>query len=302
MAGLAAAQEPAAAPVPGEQAPKEVDDALRARVTQFYQAHVDRKWRLALDVVADDSQDYFLEKKKPDYFGFTITSIAYSEGFTRAVVSVTCDTEMFIMGQGKSRIPAPLSSQWKLENGQWFWYAKRATERETPFGTMKVNSGAAPEGAAGMPEGTPRLPVGLTAAMAKGVAGVGAVSNRRAVTADKTTIVLDPAKPSSDVITLSNTLDGAMGLEVLVLETPGLTAHADEQFIPAGGSTRVVFEYKPSGPPSIGKVYVRVLPVGPVFPVKVTFTSPEQKPEKADSAPAAPPAKPAKRKPAAKNS
>lgn len=298
-ASLAAAQEPAAATGAGEQAPKEIDDALRARVTQFYQAHVDRKWRLALDVVAEDSQDYFLEKQKPDYYGFMITGIAYSDDFTRAIVSVTCDTDVFLMGQGRSRLKAPLSSQWKLENGQWYWFASRPTERGTPFGTIKSNSGATPEAAAGTPGGGAALPAGLAAAMAKGAAGVGAVANRRAVTADKTTIILDAGKPSSDVITLSNGLDGAVGLEVAVIETPGLTARAEKQFIPAGGSTRVVFDYKPSDPPSVGKVYVRVLPIGPVFQVKVTFDPPQQKPENAKAAPAA--AKPAAKKPAAKS-
>ncbi|MGE5489317.1 MAG: hypothetical protein ACM3ZB_15990 [bacterium] len=291
-ASLAAAQDPAATTGSGGQAPKEIDDALRARVTQFYQAHVDRKWRLALDAVAEDSQDYFLERQKPEYYGFSISSIAYSDGFTRAIVSVICDTEVFLMGRGRSRLKVPLSSQWKLENGQWYWFASRPTERETPFGTMKLNSGPAPEAAAGTSGGAAGLPAGIEEAMAKGAAGVGAVANRRAVTADKTTIVLDAGKPSSDVITLSNSLNGAMGLEVFVVETPGLTARAEQKFIPAGGSTRVVFDYNPSGPPSVGKVYIRVLPIGPVIPVKVTFNPPQQEPENGKAAPAAPAVKP----------
>src|SRR5215472_8240570 len=37
-----------------ETAPPEIDQALRARVTQFYSAHVTGKWRDAFAVVADD--------------------------------------------------------------------------------------------------------------------------------------------------------------------------------------------------------------------------------------------------------
>jgi hypothetical protein len=58
-----------------QKAPPEVDEALRARVTKFYQAHVDGKYRLADEVVAEDSKDAFFEARKPRYRKFELSRI-----------------------------------------------------------------------------------------------------------------------------------------------------------------------------------------------------------------------------------
>ena len=243
----------------GQQPPKEVDDALRARVTQFYQASVDRKYRLAMEVVAEDSRDYFFEMDKPHYYGFEIAGIKYSDQFKRAVVTVLCDTEMNMLPQGKVRVKAPLKSQWKLDNGEWFWFASRNAGRSTPFGMFSPPASGSSTPAPALPSGLP--PIGK----------IPAVANSRAISADKTEIVLDPSQPSSDAITLSNGLDGPVGIELYVLETPGLSARAERNSIPAKGSTRVVFDYRPSSDRKIGKVLINVLPMGPVIPVKIAF-------------------------------
>ena len=60
----AAAQDPADL---FRKAPPEVDDALRQRVTAFYQAHVDGKFRAADQFVAEDSKDAFFEAPKRRY-------------------------------------------------------------------------------------------------------------------------------------------------------------------------------------------------------------------------------------------
>ena len=47
-----------------EKAPPEVDNALRERVSKFFQAHVDGKFRLAEEVIAEDSKDFFYNMEK----------------------------------------------------------------------------------------------------------------------------------------------------------------------------------------------------------------------------------------------
>ena len=47
------------------QAPPDVDQALRARVNKFYQAHVDGKPRTAMPIVAEDTQDLWFDTDKP---------------------------------------------------------------------------------------------------------------------------------------------------------------------------------------------------------------------------------------------
>ena len=61
LGGIALAQE---AGNIFEKAPPEVDEALRARITRFYQAFIDGKFRLADALVADDSKDVFFAAEK----------------------------------------------------------------------------------------------------------------------------------------------------------------------------------------------------------------------------------------------
>ena len=70
----------------GPSVPKKVDQALRQRVTQFLQYQVDGNFRKALDLVAEDTQDYYLAANKTKLFSFKIDNIEYSDKFTKAKV------------------------------------------------------------------------------------------------------------------------------------------------------------------------------------------------------------------------
>ncbi len=261
-AAAALAQEPAKPPA--VETPKEVDQALRARVSQFFQAHVDRKLSLAIEVVADESKDYFLEMDKPRYYGFQISSISYSDEFTRAQVVVNCDGEVVMMPRGKMRVNMPLTTRWKLVDGKWYWFAEPSNTRTTPFGAMQGGPGEKP------PSGMPLVgsQSGLSPAPPPPKITGG-------VTADKTAVVLDAAKASSDAITLSNSMEGWVSVEVYPPDVAGLTMKAEKKDIPPGGSVRIVFEYQPLGTaPAASKAIVQVLPIGPVFQIKVGFRAP----------------------------
>ncbi|MGC8794691.1 MAG: hypothetical protein ACP5U2_15005, partial [Bryobacteraceae bacterium] len=124
-----------------EKAPPEVDQALRERVKFFYQCHVEGKFRQADQVVAEDSKDAFFAAEKPRYRGFEIVRIVYSDNFTRARVVVAVDTDFMAPGIGRIPVKAPLTSLWKLENGQWWWYVDRNAGKQTPFGPMRAGEG-----------------------------------------------------------------------------------------------------------------------------------------------------------------
>ncbi|MGH9667955.1 MAG: hypothetical protein ACRD9L_26355, partial [Bryobacteraceae bacterium] len=53
-----------------DSAPPPVEQALRARITQYFQAYVDGKWRVAERLVADDSIDAFLGADKDRLLSF----------------------------------------------------------------------------------------------------------------------------------------------------------------------------------------------------------------------------------------
>src|ERR1700730_5404914 len=121
---------------PFDRPPANVDRALRERITQFYQFHVDREFKKAEALVADDTRKFFYSNNKPAYLSFEIRGIEYSEHFTRAKATVLC--EQFVMAPGFADKPhkVPTPSTWKLEHGKWYWYVDQNTLRDTPFGKM----------------------------------------------------------------------------------------------------------------------------------------------------------------------
>jgi hypothetical protein len=74
-----------------QKAPPHIDEALRAQVTGFLQAHVDGKFRAALKYIAEDSQDFYFEMEKRRYLSYEIGKIDYSENFTKALVLAVVD-------------------------------------------------------------------------------------------------------------------------------------------------------------------------------------------------------------------
>ena len=69
----------ACAAVAQQKPPAKVDQALRARVKEFYQYHVDEQYRKAETLVANDDQsrDIFFTKQKEKYEKFEISQIEY---------------------------------------------------------------------------------------------------------------------------------------------------------------------------------------------------------------------------------
>ncbi len=135
--------------------PAGVDEALRARINEFYEYHVKQLYRKAEEMVAQDTKDYFYSKTKPKYLSYEISRIDYSKDYTQA--KATMITEQYIMMPGSPdkpmRIPSP--SRWKLEGGKWCWYVDMEELRNTPFGKMTPGPGAPGQ----LPAAVPASPV-----------------------------------------------------------------------------------------------------------------------------------------------
>src|SRR5215203_3687501 len=114
---LASAAFPQTAPDAGPKPPAQVDEALRARITEFYQLHVNGEYRKAEKLVAEDSQDFFYEHNKPKYLSFEIKTIAYSDQFTKAKVSVICEQYFSGLGMVGKPLKSPSTSTWKVVDG-----------------------------------------------------------------------------------------------------------------------------------------------------------------------------------------
>jgi hypothetical protein len=136
-AAVCVGQTPKEPPKP----PADVDQALRARVQEFFQYHVTGQFRKAEALVAEDSKDLFYNRNKPRYLKFVeIARIDYSENFTKAVATVMVVSPEMIAGWGGGPPSIPIPSTWKLEDGKWCWYLDPDVFLHTPFGSIPVGT------------------------------------------------------------------------------------------------------------------------------------------------------------------
>ena len=250
------------------KAPPAIDEALRDRVIQFYQAHVDGKFRAADQMVAEDSKDVFFEMEKRRCNSFEIGRINYKETFTKAQVMILCDTQMMMVPVGVRPVKLPLSSLWKQIDGKWFWYVDPAVGKDSPFGgAMK----AGPMPAAGASPA-------LTADMMK---GPDPASLKLMVQVDRQDARFNLAQPGEQVIVVSSKLPGIAKLSVDQTSFPGLEGKLEKTELQTGESAKLTIVYTPAaGRPRVGQhlteVRLRVEPIGRVFPIQVLLNAVSQ--------------------------
>jgi len=239
-----------------DKAPPDVEEALRARITGFYQAHVEKKFRQADQFVADDTKDFYYEANKPTYLSFEIGKIIYSDNFTKAKAIINCKMRVIIPGFPEP-IMAPVPSTWKLENRQWYWYVDQTRGRETPFGTMKPVEGA-PSGGGSFP----------SLASAPDIETLW-----KSVRADKNAVQLSAKTASSDQVTISSKLPGSISLQLDAPKTPGLEVVLDRTELKTGEEAKITFRSEPQEKPvtRIAEVRVRVMPTNQVIPITVAI-------------------------------
>ncbi len=255
-----------------EKAPPDVDDALRARITQFYQDFVDGKFRQADAFVAEDSKDVFFAMEKKRYGACALGNVTYSDNFTKARAVTTCDTEYFMMGR-PIPIKLPISSMWKIENGEWVWYVipiSQRTEMNTPFGPVKVP----PPPAAG--EQTASSP-----SIAMKMVAPETVLN--GVKVDRDAVEFNPSKSSKQEVQVTNTLPGPVTITVdtgiagvkVTPERVSLNGKAEATFSIAfdAHDPKILCKECMAHPQSrtAGDVNLRVEPTGQVIPLHINF-------------------------------
>ena len=257
------------------KAPPEVDEALRARITTFYNAHITGKYREAIPIVAEDAQDDFLAAGKNTYKSCEISKINYSEDFTKASVVTACKGEFRWRTE---RMPAtmPLSSDWKLVDGQWFWYHVKRDLVETPFGLSRVTSGDGAQGT--QASRNVALPADPMAAAREILSQV---------SIDKKEIELKGYETSQDEVHITNNMSGPIHVSVNSPGSTGLKVKLDKNDIPPGEKGTILFSYsvedakaichdcfKPVKPSIMADV--RIEPTAQQFAVKVNFAIPPE--------------------------
>ena len=251
-----------------DKAPPPIDEALRARVDKFYGAFVAGKFKEAYLLVADDSQDKFFELSKDQYKSCEVVKIRYSDNFTKAVVVTSCKSDWKWHGV-ITPTTFPLSSNWKVDNGEWCWYYLKPTEVRSPFSP----TGFAPIPPDGSAANTSVIPNDIQGA-ARGI-----LAN---VSVDKRMVHLATYQSSQDVIHVHNNMPGSIGLQLDKLDVPGLKITLAKPQLQAHEETTIVFEWRLDDPRILCAdcakkltgtpvVQLHVMPTAQTFPISIVF-------------------------------
>ena len=241
-----------------EKAPPDIDEALRARVTQFYQLHVEGKFREAYELVAEDSKDAFFAVEKRNFREFEIKNITYSDNFTRARVVVNADTDVLIPGGGPRRFKLPVASTWKQDGAMWYWHVEPSSTRETPFGTMQASPGS------GGTTHTPiRIPTVAELARAPDLVEI-----------DKRDVHFTAGEAATAEVVIFNRMPGPVSLSLNYKPRPDLEFQLDREQLPANERAKVSIRYRPSAgiPPSEHEIRVLVKPTGRALPIRIVVS------------------------------
>jgi|SRR5580658_348162 hypothetical protein len=264
-------------PQTSQQAPPDVDAALRARITQFYQLEVEGKFYQALQLVAEDTKDRFVGSSKPASRGFQIQSIKYSDDFTKAEVVVLVDRMLPLEGFMGHPLPTKTPSRWKLENGQWCYYMDSKKDFPmTPFGPRPPRPKNLPAdfptgGPSGAPPGAPRPPL----PMPGNFANPGNLASLPPLTVDKLNVQLKASGSSAEQVTISNPLPWPAILAVTDPKVAGLTVKLDPSIVKP--SEKAILSIAWSGavpvPTAPITIAVTVQQTRQIIPIKVSFAN-----------------------------
>jgi hypothetical protein len=232
--------------------PAAVDAALRARIQEFFDLHIKSQFRKAEELVAEDTKDFFYNRGKPTYLSCQLSTIDYSENFTKAKAVSVCKQYIMMPGFTDAPMDVPTPSTWKLENGKWCWWVDPEALRMSPFG--KMTPGPYPvAGSATAPPSLSNIP--KTADF---------LYNQMQL--DKSAVRLKAGETAEVVIT-----NGAPGLMSVSVPTalPGVEAKLDKSALPAGGKATLALRALKGA--ASGVLNVKVEPTMQLIPIQITI-------------------------------
>ena len=232
--------------------PLEVDQALRARINEFYDLHVKKQFRKAEELVAEDTKDFFYSHDKPAYLSFEVKDIKYSDNFTKAKATVLCEQRVMFPGFADKPVKFPIPSTWKVENGKWVWYVDLEALRQSPFGKMTAGPEAGKSTATGLPA---TIPNDFNFVL-------------KQVKPDKDSLELKPGETGQ--VTIANGAPGPM--KVVIADKPeGIEAKLAKEELQAGEKVALTVR---APKPISGTVSVQVEQTGEVLPIQVVVKPP----------------------------
>ena len=135
FAVLAATVELQAGPQAPEGKTHSDEGQIKDRATQFYQDLLKNDRLSALDLVAPDSKNQFLNNKYSGLVDFRIVEVQVEQTGDRATVHVVRVTRVSHAGQP---MDLNINDKWQRFNDQWLLVLPPPGELDTPFGKIKV--------------------------------------------------------------------------------------------------------------------------------------------------------------------
>ena len=227
----------AQAPAP----PAEVDQALRAQATAFLKFQMEGNFRKAYELVAEDSQDYYLGAAKEKSASIELQKIEYSDNFTKA--AVTSASKQTLMLEGRPvEIPSGRVDRWKLENGQWKWYHDASKDMmSTLVGPMPATTPSS-----GAPT-APKLPKEITPEAAIDAVKRIPAPASQVPTLNRQTMPFTVGQESTQEIVYHNNAPGEIRVDAdLIADFPGFTVQPKKFQLKAQEETTFKVTYHPS--------------------------------------------------------
>jgi hypothetical protein len=249
-----------AAQVP--KVPEKVDKALRARLTEFFQDHVDGNFRKAMEFVADETQDEYFASSKTKLKSFKLEDIKYSDKFDQATVTITVTRDWEFRMQINT-VTVPMVTTWKIEHGKWVWYHDKQGQWLTPMGPSDYK--AITKNA----DGTLTLPK-----INQDTVDAAARSIMNSTGVDKLDVRFDIAKHGTDQVVFRNGAAGEVQMEITPMDpVPGLTYKFDKLRVGAQQAATLTFEYDPQekAPPEEVRIPFTVIPFNVTYVAIVHF-------------------------------
>lgn len=255
-------------PLFGQTPPPEVDQALRARVTEFFNHHVDGNFMKAFELVAEDTREYYFAAQKNRYISFEIGAITYSDDFTKAVVNVQGKRKFRPSPQFPETIMVqPMPTTWKVENGKWVWYVKKDFDCPTPM-SCDPSGKPRPHAETATPD-TPKLPDISDSRIKQEAEQIKKLSK-----VDKPIVAMASAAATTETVLFHN---GQPGYVRVSLDPgpkiEGFSAKLEKANVGANEDTTVTLHYEPGKvPPPLGVTLKLIVePLGQTFPITVKF-------------------------------
>ena len=249
------------------KAPAEIDDALKTRVSSFYQHFQRGEFRQAESFLDEESKDLFYNSKKNRILDFKIQNVDYAEDFREARVLVVCKTVIAMLGS--EPLNMPLNSDWRFKEGNWWMHLtehQRAPGADfaSPFGPMTVTQDvAAPGSAFRGPQGPASAPP-----------TVESLASMYRISTDTLAFPKSGSEPVSRSMTVKSASVGRLSVERSSGPIQGLDVQIEGANIEPGGEATITFTHDPAKTEHLtGRVRVDfvVMPISQTFQVYLDF-------------------------------